>query len=216
MDDAMAVIESEHTKDLAVNAAVTPSGLPYLQTGVLHHSRNRIVWLLFLMVSAMFTGGIISAFETQLAAVTALIAFIPMLMDTGGNAGSQTSTLVIRGMALGEISGRDVLKVWWKEVRIALVCGLVLGIVNFVRIIVIDGFLRAGGLGDQIIRISTVVSLTLCCTLVLAKSLGCLLPILAKRFRLDPAIMAAPLITTIADALSLLTYFGIASILLGL
>ncbi|MDR0462547.1 MAG: magnesium transporter [Christensenellaceae bacterium] len=214
VDDILHVIEAETTEDMQIMAAVTPSDAPYLQTSVIKHSRNRIIWLLLLMVSAMLTGGIISTFEGKLTAVPMLIAFIPMLMDTGGNAGAQASTLVIRGIALGEITMRNTLKVWWKEVRIALICGTVLGLLNFVRILIFDGLLLGSGVTAEIARIATVVTLTLCFTIVIAKSIGCLLPIFAKKVKLDPAIMAAPLITTIVDAFSLLAYFGIAAVLL--
>lgn len=209
VDDVLQVIKEEHTDDLSKMAAVKPSDTTYLKTSVVRHSRNRIVWLLLLMVSAMLTGGIISGFENTLTAVPMLIAFIPMLMGAGGNAGSQASTQIIRGMALGEITTRQVLRVWWKEVRVALLCGIGLALVTFLRVIAFEGTT------DYYLRIAAVVSLSLCMTIVMAKSLGCLLPMGAKKIRLDPAIMAAPLIATILDALSLLVYFGIAIALLS-
>jgi len=159
------------------------------------------------MLSATITGLIISDFEVGLAALPVLVAFIPMLMDTGGNAGSQASTLIIRGMAVGEISPKDFFSIVWKEVRVGLLCGLALGLINFVRVYIMNG---------QDLLLCVTVTLSLCCTILLAKTVGSILPIVAKRIRIDPAIMAAPLITTIVDAVSLIIYFLIAKSILGL
>lgn len=214
VDDVLQIIAEQHTEDIHRMAGVKTSENPYIKTSVLRHSRNRIVWLFILMVSAMVTGGIISAFETQLAAVPMLIAFIPMLMGTGGNAGSQTSTQIVRGMALGEIPKGYVLKIWWKEIRVALIIGVGLGIFNFLRIILLEGLILSGSVTGEIAKIAMVVTFSLCCTIVMAKSLGCLLPMLAKKLKFDPAIMAAPLIASILDTLSLLVYFGFAAMIL--
>jgi magnesium transporter len=215
VDDALRMMSEHHSDIVHKISAVKPHDEAYLKTSVWRHSRNRVMWLLLLMVSAMLTGFVISDFETALVTVPALMAFIPMLMGTGGNAGSQASTQIIRGMAVGELDKNDVWHVLWKEVRVALLCGLVMGAVNFARIIFFDGMVL-NHLGDRMFTIASVVTLSLCVTVVMAKSLGCLLPMLARRFKLDPAIMAAPLIATILDTLSLLVYFGIATLLLGL
>jgi magnesium transporter len=201
IDDVVDVIEEEATEDFEKMAALTPSDEPYLKTPIFKLARNRIVWLLVLMLSATFTGSIIAGFEDALAVLPALVVFIPMLMDTGGNAGSQTSTLIIRGMAVGEIEIRDVLRVLWREICIALLCGLGLGAINYVRIYLMYG--RSSGL-------CITVTLSLIVTIVIAKSIGCILPIVAKQFRVDPAIMAAPIITTLVDGTSLAVYFTIA------
>ena len=214
VDDVLQVIEEEHTEDISKMAAVKPSDAPYMKTSVIRHSRNRIVWLFFLMVSAMLTGGVLSIFEDRLLAIPILIAFIPLLMDTAGNAGAQTSALVIRGMALGEIKNRDLFKVWWKEIRVASICGILLGAVNLARILLFDGLIIKGNVSGQLALVSLVVTMTLCCTVIIAKSVGCLLPVFAKKCKMDPAVMSAPLITTIADVLALLVYFGFAAIFL--
>ncbi|GHV73101.1 magnesium transporter MgtE [Spirochaetia bacterium] len=207
VDDVVQIIEEEHTEDLEIMSALKPSEEPYLKTGVLQQVRNRIVWLLFLMLSATITGGIISGFENALAALPLLIAFIPMLMDTGGNAGSQSSTLIIRGMALGEVNFKDIAVVLWREIRIGFLCGIILGIINFIRIYITNG-------KNSLLALTVTVSVLL--TLIMAKSLGCLLPMAAKKLRVDPAIMAAPLITTIVDAASLVVYFSIAKVIFKL
>ncbi|MDR2767937.1 MAG: magnesium transporter [Treponema sp.] len=207
VDDAVEVIDEENTEDFEKMAALTPSEEPYLKTNIIKLTRNRILWLLVLMLSAMFTGSIIAGFEDMLALLPALVVFIPMLMDTGGNAGSQTSTLVIRGMALGEIGIGDILRVLGRELCIALLCGLGLGVINYVRIYFMYG--RSSSL-------SITVSLTLVITVMIAKCIGCMLPILAKKCRVDPAIMAAPLITTIVDGTSLAVYFLIAKLMFHL
>ncbi|MDR1249166.1 MAG: magnesium transporter [Treponema sp.] len=207
VDDVVHIIEEENTEDFEKMSALKPSEEPYLKTGVLAQVRNRIVWLLFLMLSATITGKIISGFEAALAVLPALIAFIPMLMDTGGNAGSQTSTLIIRGMALGEVGFKDIAAALWKEIRIAFLCGLILGLINFVRIYLTSG-------RNSLLALTVTVSLLF--TLVIAKSLGCFLPMLAKKLKADPAIMASPIITTIVDGCSLTIYFAMARFMFGL
>ena len=207
VDDIMEVMEQEATEDFQRMAAMAPSEDAYLDTKVMVLAKQRILWLLILMVSATISGNIISKYEDILSAVVILTSFVPMLMDTGGNSGSQSSTLVIRGLATGEIQMKDSLKVLWKEFRISLMVGGALAAVNFLRLLLI---VRT----DYLIGI--LVSLTLMFTVVIAKLLGGMLPIAAKKLKLDPAIMAGPLITTIADALSLIVYFSMASVLLGL
>ncbi|MDR2479035.1 MAG: magnesium transporter [Treponema sp.] len=207
VDDIVQVIEEENTEDIEKMNALAPSDEPYLKTNIFKLARNRIIWLFVLMLSATVTGGIISGFEDSLAVLPALVAFIPMLMDTGGNAGSQSSTLIIRGMALGEIRLRDILKVVWREIRIGVICGAALGIVNFIRIYLMNG---------RNALLSLVVTASLIATVILSKTVGCILPMLAKMARVDPAIMAAPLITTIVDGASLIIYFSVAKALLGI
>lgn len=206
VDDIVDIIEQENTEDIQKMAAMQPSDEEYLKTSVLTLAKNRIMWLLILMLSATFTGIIIKRFEDVLQSVVVLTAFIPMLMNTGGNAGSQSSTLIIRGISLGEIGMKDILKVLWKEIRVSIIAGLILAIVNFFRILYFEG-------------VGVYVSLTVCATLffvvIIAKMVGGLLPILAKSIKLDPAIMASPLISTIVDAISLLIYFGMAKVFLG-
>ena len=206
-DDAMEILRDEATEDMERMAAILPSEQPYLQTRVWDIYKNRVLWLLLLMVSAAFTGAIITHYETALAAQVALTAFIPMLMDTGGNCGSQSSVTVIRGLSLGEIRYGDWLRVAWKEIQVGLLCGLTLAAVNLLRLTLLNRL-------D--IVVAMVVSLTLVVTVIISKLLGCFLPILASRVHLDPAVMASPLITTIADAVSLVVYFRIASALLGI
>ncbi len=205
-EDAMDVLQAEATEDMERMAAILPSERPYFQTRVWDLYKSRVVWLLMLMVSATFTGAIITRFEAALAAQVVLTAFIPMLMDTGGNCDSQASVTVIRGLSLGEIHCRDWLKVAWKEARVALLCGATLAVVNFLRLSLLD---------HLAFRVSLTVSLTLVVTVLASKLLGCSLPLVASRVRLDPAVMASPLITTIVDAISLLVYFRIAETLLG-
>ena len=206
-DDAMDVLQEEATEDMEKMAAITPSEQPYLQTGVWGIFRSRILWLMLLMLSATFTGAIITRFEDALRAQVALTAFIPMLMDTGGNCGSQSSVTVIRGLSLGEIQYGDWLRVVWKELRVAVLCGLALAAVIALRILLLD---RLDG------TIALAVALTLAATVLLSKLIGALLPILARRLGMDPAVMASPLITTVVDTVSLLVYFRIAAALLGL
>ena len=207
VDDVVDIIEQENTEDFQVMAAMEPSDEEYLKTSVFRLARNRIVWLLILMISATFTGNIIKKYNDMLSSVVILASFIPMLMDSAGNAGSQSSTLIIRGLALDEIRLRDFSKVLWKELRVGLLVGLTLSVVNFLRIYLLD---KVG------ILIALTVSGSLFITVVTAKIVGSLLPIAAKKLRLDPAIMAGPLITTIVDALALLAYFRMATWLLGL
>lgn len=204
IDDMVDVIEEENTEDFQKMAAMAPSKEEYLETSVLHLAKNRLTWLLVLMVSATFTGSIISKYEEIIEQMVVLAAAIPMLMDTGGNAGSQSSTLIIRGMALGEIKMSDYLKVVWKELRVSLIVGLGLGAVNF---------LRMNYILKQDFKMSMLVSVTLGVTVIIAKLVGGLLPIGAKKLNLDPAIMAGPLVTTIVDALALVIYFYLAMFL---
>lgn len=207
IDDAMDVMEEETTEDFEKMAAMNPSEKPYLKTSVFEIAKNRITWLLFLMISAMITGGILSKFEEAISAMPILVSFIPMLTDTGGNAGSQSSTMVIRGMAVGEIELKDALKVLWKEFRVAIVVGLVLAIIDFIKIVVQYP-------GKYLVGIT--VALSMFITVMLANLAGGVLPVLAKKLKLDPAIMAAPLISTLVDAMSLLIFFTIAVNLLRL
>jgi magnesium transporter len=206
LDVALDVAEEEATEDFELMAAITPSEDPYMKTGVWMLCRNRIPWLMILMVTAMMTGGIISFFEATLETMTSLAIFIPLLMDTGGNAGCQSSTLIIRGMAVGDIRLKDVLRVLWKETRVAVICGFALVIVNYARMVV---------MGTETL-LAVTVSLTLYLTVVLAKTIGCLLPMGAKKLRLDPAMMAAPVITSIVDASALFIYFTLATVILSI
>ena len=207
IDDILDIIEEETTEDFYKMAAMEPSEEDYLDTSVFSLAKHRIVWLLVLMISATFTGSIIKKYEDVLQAVVILTAFIPMLMDTGGNAGSQSSTLVIRGLALGDIKLKDWPKVLFKEFRVSLIVGITLSVVNFLRIYFLE-------------KVDFYVAVTVCSTLfftvVIAKAVGGLLPIIAKKFKVDPAIMASPLITTIVDALVLILYFATATMLLGI
>lgn len=205
VDDVMDVMEEEATEDFEKMAAMAPSEKPYLKTSVFSLAKHRIMWLLVLMISGMITGGILGRYEAAFAAMPLLVTFIPMLTDTGGNAGSQSSTLVIRGMAVGEIELRDFMKVFWKELRVSILVGVVLSAVNFVRLIITYP-------GNEMIALT--VAMALFVTVLLAKTVGGILPMAAKLCHADPAIMAAPLITTIVDAISLVVYFQIASALL--
>lgn len=207
VDDIMDVMEQEATEDFHKMAAIAPSGEAYLNTGVLTLARHRLPWLLILMLSATVTGRIMLKFEKLLSSVVILSAFIPLLMDTGGNSGSQSSTLIIRGLATGEIDTSDWHKVLWKEFRISIIAGTVLSLVNLIRLIYIE---------KVAFVIAAIISLTLVVTVVFSKLVGGILPIIAKKIGLDPAIMAGPIITTIIDALSLIVYFAIASVFLGL
>ena len=207
VDDIVDIMEEETTEDMEKMAAIVPSDKPYMRTGVLETYKKRIPWLLLLMVSATFTGAIISSFEEALSKYAALIAFIPMLMDTGGNAGGQASVTVIRGLSLGEIEYSNVPGVIWKEIRVAVICGITLAAANFAKLMLFD-------------RVGVLVSATVCFTLVAAVAMamlvGCILPIGAKKLGFDPAVMASPFITTIVDALSLLVYFRFATMILGI
>lgn len=210
IDDIVDVIEEENTEDFEKMALLLPSDDEYLKTGVLKHTKNRIVWLLILMVSATFTGQIIEGFEDKLAAIAGLTACIPMLMDTGGNSGNQVSTLIIRGLALGTIKISDYFKILWKEIRVAFLCGLVLAVVNFGRMYL----LRAITGSETTDSVFLVVCIAMMCAVIVAKMIGCTLPIVAKALKLDPALMAGPMITTIVDAISLILYFNIAKLIL--
>ena len=208
-DDAIDVIQEEAEEDFQKMAAIAPTtDKPYLKISVWELWKGRIPWLIFLMLSATFTGMIISSFEDALSKIVILTAFIPMLMGTGGNSGSQASVTVIRGLSLGEIDVRDILRVLWKEIRVSVLCGVSLAIACFVKIIFIDGMLlKTPGVTNNV---ALVVALTLCLTVICAKVIGCVLPIIAKKMKLDPAVMASPFITTVVDGVSLLVYFGIA------
>ena len=207
IDDIVDVIQDENTEDIKKMAAIIPSDEAYLKTSVWNLVTHRLPWLLLLMISATFTSTIITHFETLLSGAVVLTAFIPMLMDSAGNSGSQTSVTVIRNMALGEVELSDWLRVLFKELRVAVLSGLALAAVNFLRMMI---FTSAG------MMVSLTVSVTLLCTVIIAMAVGCLLPMGAKRLGLDPAVMASPMITTIVDACSLLIYFMIASAMLGL
>ena len=208
VDDAIDVLQEETTEDIEKMAK------PYLKTGIWETFRSRIPWLLLLMVSATFTGQIISGFEDALAAFTVLTAYIPMLMDTGGNCGSQASVSVIRGISLNEIEFSDLGKVIWKETRVALVCGATLAVCNFAKLMLVDRLIFQNP--SVTVMVSAVICLTMVCTVLCAKLVGCTLPLLARRIGFDPAVMASPFITTIVDAISLLIYFRIATALLHL
>mgnify|MGYP001035106991 CR=1 FL=1 len=204
VDDVVDIIQDENTEDFELMAAITPSEKPYLKTNVFRLALNRVPWLLFLMLSATFTGFVIHNFENQLAAQSVLIAFIPMLMDTGGNSGSQSATLAIRGLALNEIKVSDFFIIMIKESFVGLIAGIVLAIFNFARLIILKY--------DPLVSLTVCLSILL--TVILANVIGGILPILAKSLKLDPALMAAPLITTIVDVISLISFFTIASIFL--
>ena len=212
VDDVMDVMEQEATEDISIMGGVTPSDRPYMRTGVFEIWKNRIPWLLLLMVSATFTGIILSSFEDALAVQVALTIFIPMLMDTGGNSGSQASVTVIRSLSLGDIEFGDLFSVIWKEIRVAVLCGCTLAAAGFVKILLVDRLLM--GNESVTIPVAAVVCITLALTVLCAKVVGCTLPMLADKLHLDPAVMASPFITTIVDAISLLIYFGIAKTLL--
>ncbi len=207
VDDIMDIIQEENTEDIEKMAAILPSDHTYLNTGILETCRKRIPWLLLLMISATFTSQIIAGFQSALSKHIALSLFIPMLMDSGGNAGSQASVTIIRGISLNEIAYRDVPKILAKEFLVGFLCGLALAAVSIVKLLLID---RVG------FSVAIVVALTLLIAVIVAKIVGCTLPILAKRIGFDPAVMASPFITTIVDAISLFVYFQIASHLLGL
>ncbi len=207
VDDVMDVMEEEATEDIEKMAAILPSDKPYFQTGVFDTWKHRIPWLLLLMVSATFTGTILGIFEEALAANAALTLFIPMLMDTAGNSGSQSSVTVIRAMSIGDVEFRDILRVIWKEFRVSLLCAATLGAAVYAKVLWLD---RKGAV------VALVVAASIFATIVLAKLVGCTLPMLAKKLGFDPAVMASPFITTVVDALSLLVYFAVATQMLGL
>ncbi len=201
VEDAVDVISDEATEDFELMAAMMPSEKPYLQTGVFTLAKNRIVWLLLLMISATISGGILEKYEAAFSAYPLLVTFIPMLSDTGGNAGSQTSTLIIRGMALDEIKFTDFFKVFFKEFRVSIIVGITLAVVNFIRIIIFNP-------GNAVM--AAIVSVSLIFTVIMSKLIAVIMPMAAKRLGMDPAIMASPLITTVVDALSLVVYFSVA------
>ena len=207
VDDVVDILQEEATEDMEKMAAILPSDKPYLKTSVFETWRQRMPWLLLLMISATFTGSIITSFEDSLAKMAVLVAYIPMLMDTGGNAGGQASVTIIRGLSLGEITYKDTPKVIWKELRVALFCGITLAVANFVKLLLFD---------KLTVSVAIVVCLTLICAILAAKFIGCTLPILAKRLGFDPAVMASPFITTIVDVISLLVYFQIATHILSI
>ncbi|MBQ0111424.1 MAG: magnesium transporter, partial [Oscillospiraceae bacterium] len=202
VDDVMDVMEEEATEDIEKMAAISPSDRPYFQTGVFETFRSRIPWLLLLMISATFTGAIISSFEAKLAMFTGLIAFIPMLMDTGGNSGSQSSVTVIRAISLGDIEFNDIFKVIWKEQRVAFLCSATLAVINGIKLYFVDYLLLHSLDLEKAIPEILVVCLTLFCTVVVAKLVGCTLPVVAKRLGVDPAVLGSAFITTIVDAIS--------------
>jgi magnesium transporter len=206
VDDAMDVVVDEATEDITIMAAMSPSEDTYFETSVFQHAKNRIPWLLILMLTATVTGVIINKYEEAFAAIPSLVAFIPMLMDTGGNCGSQSSTLIIRGIALGEIEFRDIFRVMFKELRVSLICGIVLAIANGIRVLLMY----------QNSSLALVIAVSLLVTVMMAKIIGCTLPLLAKKINLDPALMASPLITTLVDTGSILIYFNIATLIFHL
>lgn len=207
VDDVVDILQEEATEDMEKMAAIVPSDKPYLKTSVFETWKKRIPWLLLLMISATFTGKIIASFEDALSVYVVLTTFIPMLMDTGGNAGGQASVTVIRGLSLNEIEFSDTLKVLWKEIRVAVLCGITLAAANFIKLMIVD---------RVTLPVAAVVCLTLVAAVFFAKIVGSMLPIAAKKLGFDPAVMASPFITTIVDALSLLIYFKIATLLLGI
>lgn len=212
IDDAIDVIEEEATRDMEMMAAITPSDKSYMKTGVFDTWKSRIPWLVLLMVSATFTSIVLTKFENQLLACSILTAYIPMLMDTGGNSGSQSSVAVIRAISLGELKFSDISKVVWKEIRVAVLCGVVLACANFVKLILVDRILL--GNADLTPAVAFVICITIVCVVLMAKTIGCLLPIIADKLKLDPALMASPFITTIVDVLALLVYFQWAKLFL--
>jgi magnesium transporter len=211
-DDAMDVMEEEATEDMELMSGMTPSEKPYLRSSAFELFKNRIPWLMLMMVSATFTGLIMTAFEDALAAQIALSAFIPMLMGTGGNSGSQSSVTVIRGLSLDELDFSDIGTVLWKEIRTSVLCGVALAVVCFVKIWLVDKLMF--GNENITLMVDLVVCLALAVTVMVAKVVGCMLPMAAKALKLDPAVMASPFISTIVDALSLLVYFLFAKMLL--
>ena len=201
VDDAMDVMVDEATEDISIMGAVNPSEKTYFETSVFSHAKNRFLWLLILMLSSTITGTIITQYENAFAAIPLLVSFIPMLMDTGGNCGSQSSTLIIRGLALDEIRFKDIFRVIFKEFRVALLVSLGLALANGLRIFIMY----------KDLKLAVVIGLSLICTVILSKIIGCILPLFAKKIKLDPAIMAAPLITTLVDTCSIIIYFTIAT-----
>lgn len=212
VDDVIDVLEEEATEDFDLMAGISPSDKPYSRTGVVEMWKRRIPWLMFLMLSATFTSMIITHFEDALAKTAVLTGFIPMLMGTGGNSGSQSSTAVIRSLSIGDTEPGDILSVVWKEIRVAVLCGVCLACVNFVKMLTVDRMLL--GNGDVTVIVALTVSITLVFVVIFAKAVGCTLPMAAEKIGIDPAVMASPLITTITDAVSLLIYFALATVML--
>lgn len=207
IDDALDVLQEETTEDIELMAAIRPTYKPYLKKSTYEIWKSRIPWLLFLMISATFTGMVIHHYETALATYVVLMAYVPMLMDTGGNSGSQSSVTVIRSMSLHELDFDDLSHVAWKEFRVAVMCGLTLAVVNFFKLILLD---------KVSMTIAAIVCITLALTVLIAKLMGCILPMVTKKIGVDPAVMASPLITTVVDTLSLIIYFKVASVMLAM
>ena len=212
VDDAIDVLQEETTEDFEKLAGMTPTDKPYLRTGVLETWKSRVPWLLILMLSATLTSMVLTSFETSLAACTVLTAFIPMLMGTGGNSGTQSSVAVIRALSLGEVEFVDTIRVIWKEIRVAVMCGVTLAACNFVKLLVVDRMLL--GNSSVTVPVAAVICVTMVFTVLCAKTVGCLLPLLAEKIHLDPAVMASPFISTIVDVLTLLIYFQVARAIL--
>ena len=207
IDDVVDILEEEATEDIEKMAAIIPTDKPYFRVGIFETYRKRMPWLLLLMISATFTGAIITKYTNALSSYVVLTAYIPMLMDTGGNAGSQASVSIIRGLSLGEVEFGDIFKTIWKEIRVAILCGLTLSLTNFVKLLVLD---------HLELRIAIIVCITLVLVVCFAKLVGCTLPLVAAKIGFDPAVMASPLITTIVDAISLSVYFALATSMLHL
>lgn len=212
VDDAIDVLQEETTEDFEKLAGMTPTDKPYLRTGVLETWKSRVPWLLILMLSATLTSMVLTSFETSLAACTVLTAFIPMLTGTGGNSGTQSSVAVIRALSLGEVEFVDTVRVIWKEIRVAVMCGVTLAACNFVKLLVVDRMLL--GNSGVTVSVAAVICVTMVFTVLCAKTVGCLLPLLAEKIHLDPAVMASPFISTIVDVLTLLIYFQVARAIL--
>ena len=215
VDDAIDVIQEEATEDIEKMMAITPTDKPYMKVGVLETCKARIPWLLFLMISSSFTEAIINSFEQALSTCVILTAFIPMLMGTGGNSGGQASVTIIRSMSLGDVEMKDILKVLWKEFRVSLLCGVLLGIASFIKTLLINSGTIASS-GQNAVMVAFVVSISLLLTVIIAKLIGCSLPMLAKKLGFDPAVMASPFITTIVDAVSLIVFFQTAVSILNI
>ena len=212
VDDILEIIEEEATEDMEKMAAILPSDKSYFRTGIFETFKSRIPWLLILMISATITGTIIDSFQAKLAGITGLVAFIPMLMDTGGNSGGQASVTIIRAISLNEVEFKDIFRVIWKEIRVAVLCGLTLAVVNFIRVLIMNAL--GTGITHEAIMVNITVCITLCITVMCAKLVGCMLPILANQLGFDPAVMASPFITTIVDAISLVLFLKIATFML--
>lgn len=212
VDDAIDVLQEENTEDIQKMHAILPNEKPYLKTGIFETWKSRITWLLFLMISATFTSMILNAFEDKLSALIVLTSFVPMLTGTSGNSGGQASAVIIRALSLKEINFKDIFKVIWKEFRVGVLCGITLATVNFVKIWFVDRILL--GMSAITIQVDLVISLTLIIEIIFAKMVGCVFPILAEKMKLDPAVISSPFITTVMDALSLLIYFWLATMIL--